>query len=224
MAASFLAIDDHPLFLDALRLAIHAAYPDAEIVAAASIAEAHEALATRGGGFDLVLLDLFMPGIRSFDGLLDLRRRYPKVPIVIISAHEDPRIIHEAMRSGAAGFIPKSVRKPELVRAIEDVLSGSITLPEGYEPSRAAPLPQPSPRLADRLASLTPQQIRVLQMLRQGKLNKQIAYELHVGETTVKAHVSEILRKLNVASRTQAVIEVAKSDFDSLMQGGGRGG
>lgn len=221
--ASFLVVDDHPLFLEALRLAICAAYPEAHITEATSIASARTAI-EGAGRFDLVLLDLSMPGTRGFDGLLELRTQFPKQPVVIVSALEDPRIIHEAMTLGAAGFIAKSVRKPELTAAIQDVMAGSVTLPAGYEPPKAEPTSaRAAPDLAKRLASLTPQQLRVLSMLRQGLLNKQIAYELDVGETTVKAHVSEILRKLSVASRTQAVIEVSKIDFDAILGESGVG-
>lgn len=218
MPATFLIVDDHPLFREALRLAIETAHPTAGIQEASSVQAAKDALA--GKAFDLVLLDLSMPGTRGFDGLLQIRTLHPKQPIVIVSGLEDPRIIHEAMTYGAAGFISKSVRKPELAEAIRDVMNGLVYLPRGYEPPQD--VGEKSGDLASRLATLTPQQQRVLQMLRQGKLNKQIAYELDVGETTVKAHVSEILRKLNVSSRTQAVIEVARIDFDQVTSGAAR--
>lgn len=215
--ASFLVVDDHPLFLEALRLSLGSAYPNATIVEAASIAEARKMIAERGS-FDLVLLDLSMPDTTGFDGLLELRTVYPKLPVVICSALEDPRIIHEAISYGASGFISKSVRRAELAAAIEEVMSGNVYLPANYQPPHVS---ISTSDLAQRLASLTPQQLRVLKMLRQGMLNKQIAYELNVGETTVKAHVSEILRKLNVASRTQAVIEVSKIDFESILSAAG---
>lgn len=213
--AKFLVVDDHPLFLEALQRAIAVGYSDAHIVTATSISSAKEALAD-DAQFDLILLDLSMPGTRGFDGLLEIRTLYPKLPVVVVSGLEDPRIIHEVMTYGAAGFIPKSVRLNELAEAIHSVMSGSVSLPKNYRPPQAVD-PSRSRDLAQRLASLTPQQLRVLLMLRQGMLNKQIAYELEVGETTVKAHVSEILRKLNVASRTQAVIEAAKIDFDTIL-------
>ncbi|MCB1514672.1 MAG: response regulator transcription factor [Hyphomicrobiaceae bacterium] len=211
--ANFLVVDDHPLFLEALRLSLGSAFPDAEVTEATSIADARQAISEKGS-FDLVLLDLSMPGTSGFDGLLELRTVYPKLPVVICSALEDPRIIHEALSYGALGFISKSVRRAELASAIEEVMSGNVYLPTSYKPPAAV---VPGSDLAQKLASLTPQQLRVLKMLRQGMLNKQIAYELNVGETTVKAHVSEILRKLNVASRTQAVIEVSKIDFESIL-------
>lgn len=216
-AVRFLIIDDHPLFREALTSAVRMAYPDVDTVEARSIAEA---LAFLGGAtpFDLALLDLSMPDVHGFEGLLQLRTRYPRLPVVVVSGHEDPKIISEALSYGAAGFIPKSVRKSDLADAIRSVMEGAIHVPENYE---ARPVDTESADRAEmvrRLAKLTPQQLRVLHMLRQGLLNKQIAFELQVGETTVKAHVSEILRKLNVYSRTQAVIEVSKLDNADLFR------
>ena len=216
MAESFLVVDDHPLFRDALTLAIRSTLPDAVINEASSIKIAKDML-TSGERYDLILLDLSMPGVSAFEGFLELRSIDPKQPIVVVSALEDPRIIHESVTLGASGFIPKSARKQELAEAIGNVMLGNLTLPKGYQPPE-----QGQGRASDiaaRLSSLTPQQLRVLTMLRQGLLNKQIAHELGVGETTVKAHVSEILRKLDVASRTQAVIEVSRIDFDKLSGG-----
>ena len=215
MTVRFLIVDDHPLFREALQLAIESAYPEAEIVEASSISAAQTALASEQP-FDLLLLDLSMPGTRGFDGLIELRASRPKQPILVVSAHEDPRIIHEAMTCGAAGYISKSVKKRDLAEAIQDVMAGLVVLPKGYSPP-ADGAPARDTDLAARVASLTRQQLRVLQMVRQGMLNKQIAHELGVGETTIKAHVSEIMRKLNVVSRTQAVIEVARLDFDAVL-------
>jgi len=215
--ARFLIIDDHPLFREALHSAVRMAYPDVDTVEARSVAEALDLLAGPKP-FDLALLDLSMPGVHGFEGLLQLRTRYPRLPVVVVSGHEEPRIISEALSYGAAGFIPKSVRKDELAQAIRAVMEGAIYVPENY--GDQAPSADSSDRaeMVRRLAKLTPQQLRVLQMLKQGMLNKQIAYELQVGETTVKAHVSEILRKLNVYSRTQAVIEVSKLDNADLFR------
>lgn len=213
--ASILIVDDHPLFVEALKLVIQNAFPQVQLCEATSIDSARAAL-DKQGPFDLVLLDLSMPGTRGLDGLIELRTRHPKLPIVVVSALEDPRIIHEVMTCGAAGFISKSTRGSELGRAIKDVMAGSVVLPKGYHPPQAD-APSGASDLTARLATLTPQQVRVLQMLRQGMLNKQIAFDLGVGETTVKAHVSEILRKLKVSSRTQAVIEATKIDFDAIL-------
>ncbi|WP_439543558.1 response regulator [Hyphomicrobium sp.] len=216
MTVRFLIVDDHPLFREALQLAIQQGYQEAEIVEASSIAAAQQALASEQA-FDLVLLDLSMPGTRGFDGLIELRAARPKQPILVVSAHEDPRIVHEAMSCGAAGYISKSVKKRDLSEAIQDVMAGLVVLPKGYVPPPADGGTAREPDLAARVASLTRQQLRVLNMVRQGMLNKQIAHELGVGETTIKAHVSEIMRKLNVVSRTQAVIEVTKLDYDSIL-------
>ncbi|WP_274628794.1 response regulator transcription factor [Arvimicrobium flavum] len=213
----FLIIDDHPLFREALHSAIQLAYPEVETVEARTIAEANELLSA-GKPFDLALLDLNMPDVSGFEGLLQLRTRHPRLPIVVVSGHEDPRIISETLSYGAAGFIPKSSRKSDLAAAIRAVMEGQVHVPEGYEGKPPDADSADRVEMVSRLAKLTPQQLRVLQMLRQGLLNKQIAYELQVGETTVKAHVSEILRKLNVYSRTQAVIEVSKLDNADLFR------
>jgi DNA-binding NarL/FixJ family response regulator len=217
-AGNFLIVDDHPLFIEALQRAIKSALPEATTIEASSIQSAKTELQGKTR-FDLVLLDLSMPGTRGFDGLLELRGLYPKMPIVVVSALEDPRIIQEVMSYGAAGFIPKSIGRDELAAALKLAMEGSVTLPKGYNP------PEPAKKsgtgktdLAQRLQTLTPKQLSVLKMLRQGLLNKQIAHELKIEETTVKAHVSEILRKLNVASRTQAVIEAQKINFDTILE------
>jgi len=215
LPTGILIVDDHPLFVEALELVIRGTFPNAAVTKATSIETARAALDS-GGPFDLVLLDLSMPGTRGLEGVIELRTRYPKLPIVVVSALEDARIIHEVMQCGVAGFISKSTRGGDLSRALKDVMEGMVVMPAGYQPPVAASGSAASD-LAARIATLTPQQVRVLQMLRQGLLNKQIAYDLGVGETTVKAHVSEILRKLKVASRTQAVIEAAKIDFDAIL-------
>lgn len=215
--ARFLIVDDHPLFREALQSAVSMAYPQVETVEATTVAEALDALRT-GTPFDLALLDLNIPGVQGFDGLLQIRTSHPRLPVVIVSGHEDGRVISQALSYGAAGFIPKSARKADLASAIRDVMDGAIYVPASYQPQPASGQTEDRSDMIRRLATLTPQQMRVLNMLRQGLLNKQIAFELQVGETTVKAHVSEILRKLNVYSRTQAVIEVQKLDQVELFR------
>jgi len=217
-AGNFLIVDDHPLFIEALQRAIKSAMPQATTVEASSIETAKAQLQGKTR-FDLVLLDLSMPGTRGFDGLLELRGLYPKMPIVVVSALEDPRIIQEVMSYGAAGFIAKSVSREDLAGALKLAMEGSVVLPKGYTPIDRVKTAAMKNDLAHRLQTLTPKQLSVLKMLRQGLLNKQIAHELKIEETTVKAHVSEILRKLNVASRTQAVIEAQKIDFDTILDG-----
>ena len=213
-ALDLLVVDDHPLFREALASAITLAFPQAHLHEADGIRAACELL-SRTPSIDLTLLDLSMQGVTGFDGLVTIRARFPRVPILIVSGLEDHRIMREALHHGAAGFVPKAVDKATLTRAISEVLNGALFMPPDLTKAldEAPPRARKTP-LAERVARLTPQQLRVLTMIRQGKLNKQIAHELQVGDSTVKAHVSEILRKLEVISRTQIVIETAYLDFD----------
>ena len=213
-----LIVDDHPLFRDALASALGLAYPDARLHEADGIASACAVLATQPA-IEIILLDLSMQGVTGFEGLLAIRAQAPRVPILVVSGLEDPRIIREALDHGAAGFVPKAVDKATLTRAIADVLAGGLSVPASLPNATLPPSSARKAPIAERVASLTPQQVRVLAMIRQGKLNKQIAHELQVGDSTVKAHVSEILRKLEVISRTQIVIETAYLDFDKSQNG-----
>lgn len=212
-----LIVDDHPMFREALRSVVGFARDGAEIFEADSIDAACDVLRNTPG-LDIVLLDLSLPGTSGFDGLILLRSSFPRIPVMIVSGLDDPKIVKEAIRLGAAGFVPKSVDKSTLTQAISEVLGGAVFVPEDLAAilSHAQSAPEEGD-IAARLAELTPAQIRVLQLIRHGRLNKQIAHELGVSETTVKAHVSEILRKLNVVSRTQAVIETAQLDFEAIV-------
>ena len=212
----FLIVDDHPMFREAMQSALRSAYPKAEVHEATGIDGAVDMLSGLRRSYDLALLDLSMPGTTGFDGLLRLRNQFPRLPILVVSALDDPRVVREALSYGICGFVSKSAKKAEIVRAIATVLAGGVHVPEGHPRTAPVAVGRGTADLVARLASLTPQQMRVLQMLRQGMLNKQIAHELDVGETTIKAHVSEILRKLDVVSRTQAVIEVSRIDFDQF--------
>ncbi len=219
-----LIVDDHPMFREALRSAIKLALSDAEVFEAGSIDAACEAIRAESG-IEIVLLDLSMPGTSSFDGLMLLRSSFPRIPIMVVSGLDDPKIVQGAIRLGAAGFVPKSVDKTMLAQALSEVLSGAVFVPADLAQRLAASSAQSQTAdIAERLAELTPAQLRVLQLIRHGRLNKQIAYELGVSETTVKAHVSEVLRKLNVVSRTQAVIETAQLDFEAILGGEGSQG
>jgi DNA-binding NarL/FixJ family response regulator len=212
-AIHIIIADDHPLVRGALRQALASALPDSSISEACDLDSLGRAL-RRGEPVDLVLLDLAMPGVSGFSGLLYLRSQHPDIPVVVISANEDRTVMRRCVEVGAAGFIPKSTEVETMREAIRQVLAGEIWTPADLE------LVQPADAaVADmmrRLASLTPQQLRVLMMLTQGLLNKQIAFELKVSEATVKAHVSAILQKLGVDSRTQAVIAVSKIDQGKL--------
>lgn len=201
----FLIADDHPLFRRALRQALEGMFEGVVIVESGSIEEMGVAL-DADEDVDLVLLDLNMPGVRGFSGLLYLRAQFPQVPVIVVSASEDVAVIRRCMEMGASGFIPKSIGIETIRNAIARVLEGGVWTPPDVDVTGR----DENSDLVARLASLTPQQVRVLMMLSEGLLNKQIAYELTVSEATVKAHVSAILQKLGVESRTQAVIAANK--------------
>ena len=203
-----LIVDDHPLFRGALKQALATTLDSPEIIELGSLDELTEHLA-RDSAVDLVLLDLTMPGVKGLSGLLFIRTQYPEVPVVIVSASEDAGTIRGAIGFGALGFVPKSKPVDEIRAAVRTVLEGNIWVPPGVD--LAAPSSQAA-ELVGRLSTLTPQQVRVLMMVGEGLLNKQIAYRLNVSEATIKAHVSAILQKLGVDSRTQAVIAINKID------------
>ena len=203
-AETVIVADDHPLFRTAIKEALEADQGETNFLEANSF-ESLQALVDKNREVDLVLLDLHMPGVSGFAGLVYLCKRYPSVPVVIISANEDPVVIKRALEHGAAGFIPKSSSIDTITDAIAAVLMGEIWSPD----TTASNLPGNNVsevELANRMAQLTPQQFKVLMMMSQGLLNKQIAYELNVSEATIKAHVSAIMSKLGVSNRTQAVL------------------
>lgn len=197
--------DDHPLFRGALRAAICGLFDRADIGEAGTLEEV-VALLERGGDVDLILLDLRMPGVRGFSGLMYLRAQYPSVPIVVVSATDDPSVIRRCVEFGAAGYIPKTLGIEQLRGVIARVLRGDVWMPPEIDVAADAE----SAAVIARLSTLTPQQVRVLMMLSDGLPNKQIAFALGVSEATVKAHVSAILQKLGVDSRTQAVIAAGR--------------
>lgn len=207
--SSIVIADDHPLFRGAMRQAVGSAVVAATVTEAGSFDEVAMAL-KNGDTPDLVLLDLNMPGMQGFSGLAYLRASYPEIPVLVVSANEDATVVRRCIALGASGFLPKTEGIDSMRSAILSVLAGNSYLPDGFDTT--AENDKESAELIRRIASLTPQQARVLMMLSQGKLNKQIAYELDVSEATIKAHVSAILTKLGVDSRTQAVILAAKID------------
>lgn len=207
-----LIADDHPLVRDGLRTVISVAFDRTELFEASSVAEAM-AVIDREGDFDLVLLDLNMPDAQGFSGLKQLRERFPALPIVMVSAAVDGQVVNGAISNGAAGFIPKSLKRSQIVAAIQSILAGNIYIPEDFgQPATAT---TEAADIRRRIDTLTPQQRVVLGLVVAGKLNKQIAFDLDVSMTTVKAHVSAILSKLNVYSRTQAVILANKVGFEA---------
>jgi DNA-binding NarL/FixJ family response regulator len=214
-SARLVIADDHPLFRGALREAVSGLFSEVDITEAGSFDDVANLL-ERGAEVDLILLDLAMPGVRGFSGLMYLRAQYPSVPIVVVSANDDPTVIRRCMDFGASGFIPKTLGIEAMRVAIAQVFDGGVWSPPDIEAGPGADAETTA--LMGRLASLTPQQVRVLMMLSEGLLNKQIAYELGLSEATVKAHVSAILQKLGVESRTQAVIAASKIELGQWPQ------
>ena len=204
----FIVADDHPLFRDALSHAIGRLASGAEIVEADSL-ESLQQVVDANPGADLLLLDLSMPGVSGFSALAYIRKSHESLPTVIVSALDDASVIRRAIQHGASGFIPKSSSMQTIEAAIDAVLQGEVWLPEGISIEEGA-LDDEEARIAASLSSLTPHQFRVLMMLGEGLLNKQIAYQLGVSEATIKAHVTAILRKMQVTNRTQAVLAVQR--------------
>ena len=201
---SLLIADDHPLFRAALRQAARDALGDVELLEAGDL---DGVLATLDAQpqVDLVLLDLHMPGNHGLAGLAAVRAQYPGVAVVVVSANDDPRVVRRALDHGAAGYLPKSSGLDELREAIRSVLACEQWLPAALRATVArAQSSQQDTELAARLASLSPQQFRVLALVAEGLLNKQIADRLDVQERTVKAHLSAIFDRLGVRNRTQA--------------------
>src|SRR5690554_964761 len=204
--------DDHPLFRAALQQAVRQALSDTQIVEADTLEAVHQAVADNPDA-DLILLDLHMPGAHGFSGLVFLRGVNPGIPVVVVSGSEESSVIRRAIDYGASGFIPKSSSLDTIAAAIRQVIEGEVWIPLAMI-GQMDEISEEEARFADALSSLTPQQFRVLNMLTEGLLNKQIAYELNVSEATIKAHVTAILRKLGVHSRTQAVIAAQKLEVE----------
>ncbi len=219
-----LIADDHPLFREAITNVIQTGFPEAETLetedldTALSLAQTHDDL-------DLVLLDLNMPGMNGLNGLISLRNEAPTIPVVIVSAEDDKQIVLQAITCGAVGFISKSSPRAQMTEALEQILQGNVYLPSDIirqsdqdsnrRNRRNSEHPQIAPEL---LSSLTRRQLLVLERMAKGESNKQIAYNLHIAETTVKAHVSAILRKLGVHNRVQAILSASDIDFAQYLR------
>lgn len=210
---TFVVVDDHPLFRGAIKETLLSLNEGVSILEAGDF-DAAKKIVSDTPDIDLVLLDLAMPGTSGLSGLVTLRALQPAVPVVIVSASDDIATIRRAIELGASGYIKKSSSFEEIRLAINGVLSGEIVSPVNVSLGIEN---DPDIRdLIQRIRTLTPQQARVLGMLAEGLLNKQIAYELKVSEATIKAHVSAVLQKLNVDNRTQAVIRLGKIGVDAL--------
>ncbi|WP_323783368.1 response regulator transcription factor [Thalassovita sp.] len=212
---SALVVDDHPLFCDALAMTLQAVTGTATIRATASL-EAALSEIHQNGNPDIVVLDLNLPDVKGFDGLIRLKTA-TQAPVIVVSSMSDNRVITSAIKSGAAGFVPKHSQRDVFAAAFDAIRRGEVFIPDGYDLlDDAADLDGND--AAARLATLTNQQARILQLICEGKLNKQIAYDLSIAETTVKAHVTAIMRKLGVQSRTQAVLIANETSFSTILQ------
>lgn len=218
-----LIADDHPLFREAITNVIESGFPGTETLETEDLETALK-LAQENEDLDLVLLDLNMPGMSGLNGLISLRNEAPTVPVVIVSAEDDKQIVLQAITCGAVGFISKSSPRSQMTEALQQILAGNVYLPsdiirqsgqENRRNRRNNDHPQIDPEL---LSSLTRRQLLVLERMAKGESNKQIAYNLHIAETTVKAHVSAILRKLGVHNRVQAILSASDIDFAQYLR------
>jgi len=200
--------DDHPLFRVALKGTLERLLPGAEVLEADDFQSLQALLENQGKHCQLLLLDLHMPGCEGFSALIHTLAQHPTVPVMVVSAHDDAATIQRAMLHGASGFLPKSSSLKEMAEALHSVLDGDLWQPAGS--ATAAPIDSPEEAIAAGLASLTQQQFRVASMVQQGLLNKQIAFELKVTEATIKAHMTEVFRKLGVQSRTQLALALGQ--------------
>lgn len=214
--SQFLIADDHPLFREALKGALSAKFEGLEVFESSDFDSTLQVLSEQED-LDILLLDLHMPGNADLYGLIRIREEYPSLPIAVVSGSEDANIVSKVMGYGAMGFIPKSSSSDDIASAINQILEGDTWLPKELK-NKVAEIEGEDREIAAQVASLTPQQYRVLQYLHEGLLNKQIAYELHISEATVKAHITAIFRKLGVYNRTQAVLIAAKLKLEPIEQ------
>ena len=198
-------VDDHPLYRLALKSTVAAACTNCEIFEADSVGGLFDAL-DRHPRVDLLLLDLNLPGACGFNALAHLRGSRPELPIIVVSASDDPRTVRQALAFGAQSFVSKSADAATIGDSVRAVLRGEVITQAGPGPEREPGEEDGALEIAQRIAHLTPQQFRVLGMMCAGWLNKRIGEDLQITEATVKAHVTVILRKLGAMNRTQAVL------------------
>lgn len=213
---SALIVDDHPLFCDALAMTLRVVAGIGRTETADSLAAAIDRL-DRGLRPDLVVLDLNLPDVSGLDGLVRLRAALGGAPVVVVSSVDDHRMIAMAMRAGAAGFVPKHSGHDVFRQAFAAIAAGAAWMPQGVSLAED-PAPAGREEVIHRLSHLTRQQARILDLICEGKLNKQIAYDLSIADATVKAHVTAIMRKLGVQTRTQAVLLAREVSFSSILR------
>lgn len=217
---NILIADDHPLFREAICSVIRSGFPDCQLIETDNLDSALE-IALEQDDLDLILLDLNMPGMQGLNGLMSIRNEAPTIPVVIVSAEQDKHIVLQAITYGAVGFITKSTPREQMNAAIEQVLQGNVYLPAEIiraEKTGSVRTPRETTISPELLQALTRRQLLVLERMAKGESNKQIAYTLDIAETTVKAHVSAILRKLNATNRVQAILSVGDIDFSTYLR------
>jgi len=217
-----LIADDHPLFREAICGVIANGFPGCETLETEDLDSALE-IAKEEDDLDLILLDLNMPGMHGLNGLISLRNDSPTIPVVIVSAEQDKQIVLQAITYGAVGFITKSSPREQMTEALQQILNGNVYLPSDIirseKPSGSIHRRHDESQIPpEMLSSLTRRQLLVLERMSEGESNKQIAYTLNIAETTVKAHVSAILRKLGVHNRIQAVLCAGNVDFNQYLK------
>ena len=221
-AYKILIADDHPLFREAISSVIATGFSGSEIIETADLDSALD-ITRENDDLDLILLDLNMPGMHGLNGLITLRNEAPTIPVVIVSAEEDKQVVLQAITYGACGFITKSSPRAQMTEAIQQILNGNVYLPSdiirtGKENNTRRSRHEDNPISPELLNSLTRRQLLVLERMSKGESNKQIAYNLNIAETTVKAHVSAILRKLGVHNRVQAILSASDVDFSQYLK------
>ncbi len=216
-----LIADDHPLFREAIHNVISDGFQGSEVMETADLDSAL-ALTQAHDDLDLILLDLNMPGMHGLNGLITLRNEAPTTPVVIVSAEQEKQIVLQAITYGAVGFITKSSPRSQMIEAIEQILNGNVYLPpdiiRAQKSGTSRRLNEAPSFPPEMLQALTRKQLLVLERMTKGESNKQIAYTLDIAETTVKAHVSAILRKLNVHNRVQAILSAGDNDFGDYLR------
>lgn len=210
--AKFLIADDHPLFREALVGALDPLFETSEIIESDSLDSTLQALSLNPD-IDLVLLDLHMPGCENFYGVIRVSEDYPNIPVAVVSGSDSVEIVSRVMGFGAKGFIPKSAATQDVAQALQSIMDGKSWLPEGMR-EKISTVDDEEIGIAQKVAELTPKQFQVLKLIQDGLLNKQIGYDLRITEATVKAHISAIFRKLEVHTRTQAVLILKKLELE----------
>lgn len=206
-----LVIDDHPLYCDALASTMEGLFTTLHVSCANSLGEGLRLL-SGGVSPDLIMLDLNLPDVAGLNGFMRIREKAPEVPVIVISASSTHAVINALLTSGAAGFIPKDLPREEFARALKSVWDGSVYKPPGFRRPNASDGDAPDTGdVFAKIAALSPQQSRILNLICEGKANKQIAWEMSLAEATVKAHITALLRRLGVRNRTQAALLVKEA-------------